>query len=179
MKVETERLLMRPFTLEDADEQYRIISDPEFRRRMGPQFQPTRDKVIIGIGRFIEHWYQFGYGLWGLELKSEGRLVGYCGLRHLLPSDEVELFYGADRAYWGRGLVPEAARAALRYGFRRMGFERIMAVTDKDNKGSRRVMEKCGLSYERDAVYFDLPVVYYAINRGDYRDDGAPYTEKD
>jgi RimJ/RimL family protein N-acetyltransferase len=106
MKVETERLLMRPFTLEDADEQYRIISDPEFRRRMGPQFQPTRDKVIIGIGRFIEHWYQFGYGLWGLELKSEGRLVGYCGLRHLLPSDEVELFYGADRAYWGRGLVP-------------------------------------------------------------------------
>ena len=180
MRVETERLLMRPFTLEDADGQLRIIDDPEFRRPMGPQFQPTRDKVLVGIGRMIEHWYQFGYGSWLLELKEEGgRHVGYCGLRHLLPSDEVELFYGCDRDYWGRGLVTEAARASLRYGFGRMGFARVMAVTDKANLGSRRVMEKCGMRYERDAVYFDLPVVYYAVNREDYCDDGAPYTEKD
>ena len=179
MEIETERLRMRKIALEDADEHLRIITDPEFMRPMGPQFQPTRDKVLVGVGRMIEHWYQFGYGLWVLELKGAERHFGYCGLRHLMPTDEVELFYGCDRAYWGRGLVTEAARAALRYGFQRMGFERIMAVTDKDNKGSRRVMEKCGLRYERDAVYFDLPVVYYAINRADWRDDGAPYAEKD
>jgi RimJ/RimL family protein N-acetyltransferase len=179
MEIETERLRMRKFALEDADEHLRIITDPEFMRPMGPQFQPTRDKVLVGVGRMIEHWYQFGYGLWVMELKGAERHFGYCGLRHLAPTDEVELFYGCDRAYWGRGLVTEAARAALRYGFGRMGFERVMAVTDKDNKASRRVMEKCGLRYERDAVYFDVPVVYYALNREDYRDDGAPYTEKD
>jgi RimJ/RimL family protein N-acetyltransferase len=179
MKVETERLLLREYALEDADEHLRIISDPEFRQPMGPKFQPTRDKVLVGIGRFIEHWYQFGYGVWAMELKGEGRLVGYCGLRHLAPTDEVELLYGCDRAYWGRGLVTEAARASLRYAFRRMGFARVMAVTDKDNTRSRRVMEKCGMRYERDAVYFDLPVVYYAVGREDYRDDGAPYIEKD
>ena len=179
MNVETERLLMRQYAPEDADEQLRIISDPEFRRPMGPKFQPTRDKVLVGIGRFIEHWYQFGYGAWALELKGEGRLVGYCGLRHLLPTDEVELFYGCDREYWGRGLVTEAARASLRYAFRRMGFARVMAVTDKDNTRSRRVMEKCGMRYERDAVYFDLPVVYYAVNREDFKPDGAPYTERE
>ncbi|MCA1620866.1 MAG: GNAT family N-acetyltransferase [Acidobacteria bacterium] len=179
MKIETERLLLRPYAPEDADEQFRITSDPEFRRHMGPQFRPTRDKVLVGIGRFTEHWYQFGYGAWALELKGEGRLVGYCGMRHLLPSDEVELFYGCDRDYWGRGLVTEAARASLRYGFGRMGFARVMAVTDKANLGSRRVMEKCGLRYERDTVYFDLPVVYYAVNRGDYRPDGSPYTERE
>ena len=179
MEIETERLRMRKIALEDADEHLRIITDPEFMRPMGPQFQPTRDKVLVGVGRMIEHWYQFGYGLWVLELKGAERHFGYCGLRHLMPTDEVELFYGCDRAYWGRGLVTEAARAALRYGFQRMGFDRIMAVTDKDNKGSRRVMEKCGLRYERDAVYFDLPVVYYAINREDWRDDGAPYAEKE
>jgi ribosomal-protein-alanine N-acetyltransferase len=60
-----------------------------------------------------------------------------------------------------------------------MEFARVMAVTDKNNTRSRRVMEKCGMRYERDAVYFDLPVVYYAVNREDYRDDGAPYTEKE
>jgi len=178
MEIETERLRLRHYALEDADEQLRLLSDPEFRRLMGPQFQPTRDKVLVGFGRIDEHWNQLGYGQWALELKASGRLVGYCGLRHLVPTDEVELLYGCDRAYWGQGLVTEAARASLRYGFGRMGFARVMAVTDKDNRGSRRVMEKCGMRYERDAVYFGLPVVYYAINREDWRDDGAPYTEK-
>ena len=180
MEIETERLLLRKYALEDADEQLRILSDPEFLRRIGPHFpRPTRDKVLIGLGRIDEHWKQLGYGQWALELKGEGRIVGHCGLRRLVETDEVELFYGADPAYWGRGLVTEAARAALRYGFGRMGFARVMAVTDKDNEWSRRVMERCGLRYERDAVYFDLPVVYYAINREDWRDDGSPYREKE
>jgi ribosomal-protein-alanine N-acetyltransferase len=179
MKVETERLLLRQYAPEDADEQLRIISDPEFLRHMGPQFRPTRDRVLVGFGRIYEHWLRLGYGQWAMGLKGTGRLVGYCGLRHLVPTDEVELFYGCDRAYWGLGLVTEAARAALRYGFGRVGLSRVMAVTDKDNRGSRRVMEKCGLRYERDAVYFDLPVVYYALNREDYEPDGSPYTERE
>ena len=179
MKIETERLLMRQYVPEDADEQLRIVSTPEFRRYFPDSFQPTRDKVFMGFGAFGEHWRQFGYGVWALELKGEGRLVGYCGLRHLAPTDEVELLYGCDRDYWGRGLVTEAARASLRYGFQRVGLARVMAVTDKENRGSRRVMEKCGMRYERDAVYFDLPVVYYALNREDYEPDGAPYAEKE
>ena len=178
MEIETERLLMRAYVPEDADEQLRIVSDPEFRRYFPATYQPTRDKALFGIGRFTEHWYQFGYGVWALELKGEGRLVGYCGLRHLAPTDEVELLYGAGREYWGRGLVTEAARASLRYGFGRMGFGRVMAVTDHGNRGSRRVMEKCGMRYERDAVYFDTPCVYYAVGREDFAPDGSPYTER-
>src|SRR5829696_8339260 len=113
MKIETERLLMRQYAPEDADAHLRFISEPEFGRHFPTSFQPTRDRVLVAIGRFMEHWHQLGYGVWALELKGEGRLVGYCGLRHLLPTDEVELLYGADRAYWGRGLVTEAARASL------------------------------------------------------------------
>jgi ribosomal-protein-alanine N-acetyltransferase len=177
MKVETERLLLRRYALEDAEEQLRIVSDAEFRRHFPESYRPTRDQVVWWFGASGEHWKQFGYGVWAMELKGEGRLVGYCGLRHLAPTDEVELLYGCDRAYWGRGLVTEAARASLRYGFGRMGFGRVMAVTDRDNGGSRRVMEKCGMRYERDAVYFDLPVVYYALNREDYEPDGSPYAE--
>ncbi len=179
MEVETERLRMRHYELEDADEQLRILSDPEFRRRLRPQPLPTRDMVLVGLGRIDEHWRLLGYGQWALELKDEGRLFGYCALKHLVPTDEVELYYGADPAYWGRGLVTEAARAALRYGFGRAGLERVMAVTDKENKGSRRVMEKCGLRYERDDFYFGVPVVYYALNREDYEPDGSPYLERE
>ena len=179
MEIETERLRMRHYALGDAEELLRILSDPEFRRHLRPLPAPTRDQVVVGLGRIDEHWRLLGYGQWALELKGEGRLVGHCGLKYLVPTDEVELYYWADPAYWGRGLVTEAARAALRYAFGRAGLARVMAITDKDNRGSRRVMEKCGLRYERDDFYYDVPVVYYAVNREDWRDDGAPYTEKD
>ena len=179
IEVETERLRMRKYGLEEADEQLRILTDPEFRRHLRPLPLPTRDMVVVGFGRIEEHWRLLGYGQWALELKGEGRLFGYCGLKRLVETDEVELYYGADPAYWGRGLVTEAARAALRYGFGRAGLARVMAVTDKDNRGSRRVMEKCGLRYERDDFYFGVPVVYYALNREDYEPDGSPYLERE
>ena len=179
MEVETERLLLRRYRLEDADEQLRILSDPEFRRPLRPQPMPTRDMVVRGFGRIDEHWRLLGYGQWALELRGEGRLFGHCGLKYLVPTDEVELYYGADPAYWGRGLVTEAARAALRYGFGRAGLARVMAVTDKDNRWSRRGRERCGLRYERDDFYFGVPVVYYALNREDYEPDGSPYAERE
>lgn len=176
MEVETERLVLRRFTKEDADAHLAIVSDPEFRTHFPARYRPDRDGVLVGIGRFLEHWYQFGFGVWLLELKSEQRPVGYCGLRHLAPTDEVELLYGIDKALWGQGLTTEAARASLRYGFEEMGFARVMAVTVHENKGSRRVMEKCGMRYERDANYFDLDCVYYALDREDHRaDTEAPY----
>jgi ribosomal-protein-alanine N-acetyltransferase len=170
----TQRLRMRQYTRADADEHLRVISGAEFRRYFPPP-PPTRDTVLVGIGRFIEHWYQFGYGVWALELKSDASFVGYCGLRHLPRTDEVELLYGIDRAHWRTGLTTEAARASLRYGFEHMNFGRIMAVTDPQNAGSRGVMRKCAMRYEKDAVYFDVDCVYYAINRDDFRADDAPY----
>lgn len=174
-EIETERLRMRMYTLEDADEQLRIMSDPEFRTHFPPHSQPTRDKVLVGIGRILEHWNLRGHGQWILELKEEGRMFGYCGLRFLPDMREVELLYGIDKAYWRRGLTTEAARATLRYGFEEMQFERIIAVTDHHNMGSRRVMEKAGLKYEKDAFYFKVDCMYYAINRGEYQPDDSLY----
>lgn len=176
-EIETERLRLRMYTVKDADEQFRITSDAEFRRYFPPQFfNPTRDNVLVSIGRILEHWNQLGFGYWVVELKEEARMVGYCGLHHLAPTKEVEVLYGIEHEQWRKGLTTEAARASLRFGFEEMKFERIMAVTDPANLGSRRVMEKCGMKYEKDAVYFETPVVYYAVNREDYRpDEGATY----
>ncbi|HEX8852582.1 MAG TPA: GNAT family N-acetyltransferase [Pyrinomonadaceae bacterium] len=174
-EIETERLLMRKYTPEDADPHLRIISDAEFRRFMPPNYQPTRDRVLVAIGRFTEHWHQLGYGVWALELKGANGLIGYCGLRHLPPTDEIELLYGISREHWGAGLVTEAACAALRYGFEHMNFARIMAVTVPGNLRSRRVMEKCGMTYEKDARYFDVDCAYYALERASFRHDAAAY----
>ena len=175
MEIETERLLMRMYTPEDADAHLRIVSTPEFRTHFPEWFQPTRDKVLVAIGRFLEHWGLRGHGVWALEMKDEGSFFGYCGLRYLPDTREVEVLYGADHPYWGRGLITEAARASLRYGFEELKLDRIMAVAVPGNAGSRRVMEKAGLRYERDAHYFQMDCVYYAINREDWRPDSSPY----
>ncbi|MGB8510180.1 MAG: GNAT family N-acetyltransferase [Pyrinomonadaceae bacterium] len=174
-EIETARLRMRMYTPEDADEHLRIIGDAKFRAHFPPTFQPTRDKVLVGIGRILEHWNLRGHGQWALELKEEGRMFGYCGLRFLTETSEVELLYGIEGAYWGQGLTTEAARASLRHGFEEMKFERIMAVTAHRNVGSRRVMEKTGLRYEKEAFYFGIDCVYYALNREDYNSDDSPY----
>jgi ribosomal-protein-alanine N-acetyltransferase len=177
MHIETERLRLRMYATKDADEQFRITKDEAFRRYFPPQFfMPTRDNVLVAIGRVLEHWNQLGFGYWVMELKDEARMVGYCGLRRLMPMKEIELLYGVENAQWGRGLTTEAARASLRFGFQEMKFERIMAVTDPENLASRRVMEKCGMKFEREDVYFEIPVVCYALNCEDYRPNlGATY----
>lgn len=174
-EIETERLLLRMFTPGDADTQFRVVSDPEFQRYFPPQFAPTREGVAAAIVTRLEHWGQRGYGQWALAPKAGGEMFGYCGLRFLPETREVELLYGIDRAHWGRGLTTEAAKASLRFGFERAGLGRIIALADPANTGSRRVMEKAGLRYEKNATYFGVECAYYALDRGDFRPDDSLY----
>ena len=102
-------------------------------------------------------------------------MIGYCGLRFLAETEEVEILYGIDKPYWGRGLVTEAAKATLRFGFEEAKLPRIIALAHPSNVGTRRVMEKAGLRYERQAVYFDMECAVYALDRAEYRPDGSLY----
>lgn len=180
MEIETERLRLRMIKKEDADDLHRIFNIPGFGRYFPEGFQPSRDSTLVTIGRFLEQWTLRRHGVWILEKKDEsGKMFGYCGLRFLPDTQEVEILYGADKGYWGRGLVTEAARATLRFGFEHLKLDRIIAVTHTENIGSRRVMEKCDMKYEKDAVYFTILCACYAIYRNEYEPDGGYYLLKD
>ena len=71
--------------------------------------------------------------------------------------------------------MTEAAKATLRFGFEEAKLERVIALAHPANKGTHRVMEKAGLRYEKQAVYFDMECAYYALDRGRYRADGSLY----
>ena len=175
MEIETERLQLRMVAPEDAGALLRILSDEEFRRYLPMQNAPTPERVEAGIGRMLAHWAERGYGQWMLSPKTSRELLGYCGLRFLAETEEVEILYGIGRPYWSRGLVTEAAKATLRFGFEEAKLERIIALAHPANKGTRRVMEKAGLRYEKQAAYFDMECAYYALDRGRYRADGSLY----
>jgi ribosomal-protein-alanine N-acetyltransferase len=124
---------------------------------------PTLDKVSALIDRQLDHWQKHGYGWWAVEHRSSSRLVGWCGLQYLSDTDEVEVAYHISRDHWGRGLATEAASAAVDYGFRTVGLPAIIALAHPDNSRSQRVIEKLGMAFIEETVYFGIPVRKYRL----------------
>lgn len=174
--LETARLHLRPLEPEDLDDYYaRIFADPEVMRTLTGQPIP-RDGWDERVQKhFGEHWERHGFGPWIVVHKEDQQVIGHCGLRFWPDSPEVEVFYSLARAYWGRGLATEGARASLRFGFEHLGLDYIMAGARVENVASRRVLEKIGMTYERPFTFMGFDVVRYGIARQDFRDDGSFY----
>jgi ribosomal-protein-alanine N-acetyltransferase len=168
MELETARLRLRPFTPADADDLYRLYSDPEVMRYIGQGTVRTREQTAEALAKMIDEWEQHGFGMWALFDRRDGRFLGRCGLRPLPGTPEVELGYTLFKEAWGKGLATEAARASVAFGFEKLALPRIVAIAHPPNRASRRVMEKVGMRFERQAPYQDIDCVWYAAHRADY-----------
>lgn len=111
----------------------------------------------------LDHWTQHGFGLFVFRERASGVFVGRGGLRHVEigGEDEIELAYAVMAAFWRKGLATEMAAALLRLGTEELGVTGIVAFTLTTNMGSRRVMEKLGLRFERDIRHAGLPHALY------------------
>jgi RimJ/RimL family protein N-acetyltransferase len=176
--IETARLQLRPYSLEDLDELAPILSNPAVMK-YSPRGAIPKDKVkevtLEILEFFITHWQQHGFGVWAVVEKATVKLIGHCGLNFLPNSHEIEVLYRLDEAYWNQGIASEATKASLRYGFEKVKLDRIVAITAPEHTASRRVMEKGGLKYEKNARFYDLDVVYYAISRSEWQPDNFLY----
>ena len=116
--------------------------------------------------RNIAHWEEHGYGIW-VFLDAAGELVGRGGLLlfEFLDTDEVELNYSVAADHWQKGYATEMATASLRLGFEHLPVASIIAFTLATNHGSRKVMEKVGMTSERDFLHAQLPHALYRIDR--------------
>jgi ribosomal-protein-alanine N-acetyltransferase len=121
------------------------------------------------LRRNLEHWAEYGFGLWMLRDSETGAMVGRAVLRHLDVEgvDEVEVGYGLVPEVWGRGLATEVARACVSLGRERLGLGTIVAVTRVDHEASQRVMRKAGLVYEREYLHAGTPHVLFRTRDGD------------
>ena len=168
-EIVTPRLLLRGWREGDVEGMAAIYSDPEVVRFLRPlDLEGTRQQ----LRRFANHWKEHGFGLWAVEERKSGRLIGRVGLLHhddwtATPHD-AEVGWALDRSTWGRGLATEGGAAALRYGFETRPMERIISIAHRENVASRRVMEKLGLRREGETDWRDTPVVWYAISRSDW-----------
>jgi RimJ/RimL family protein N-acetyltransferase len=154
--IDTERLFLRPFTLDDLDELAAIAAKPEFfwfAMRRGLSREETETMLR---DRFIARWEEQGFGHFAVIRKSDERLLGYTGLGvpNFLPEvlPAVELGYRFDPDAWGQGYATEASAASLDYGFETVGLDRIIAIHHIENVRSGLVMVRLGMSVEREAV---------------------------
>jgi len=173
--LETERLFLRPFSMDDLDDLVDILSNPEVTRYLAGDGTPSREHVERLLGRIKEHWEERNYGWWAVCLKKDPKVIGWCGLGYLEETGETEVLYMLDVPFWGKGIATEAALASLRYGFEQTDLQRIIALAFPDNIASQRVMQKCGMSYEKEAPYFGYNLVCFQILKGDYHPGEFPY----
>ena len=149
-RLETRRLILRPLTAADAPSMYRNwASDDEVTRYLTwPTHVAAEDTV-----RFVD-WCLDGYRqpsayLWGIEMKDSGQLVGtISAVKCQEAIDEVELGWALGRAWWGQGIMPEAAEEVVRFFFEEVGAHRVCAAHDTNNAKSGRVMQKIGMRHE-------------------------------
>lgn len=174
-EIETARLRLRLFTPADLDRMCEITRNPEVMRYIGYGHPLTREETQTNLNMIMSGFRRRGYGRWALERRDTGALIGYCGLSSGNPEVGIELAYMLARDEWSKGLVLEAGRASLRYGFETLGVNSIAGLTLHDNLRSRTVLERLGMRFICDAHYFDFACVHYALASEDWRNDDSHY----
>ncbi|MBC5766135.1 GNAT family N-acetyltransferase [Ramlibacter albus] len=146
--LETDRLVLRPFTLADHADYARITSDPDVMRYMGTGIAYTPDIAWRAIASVLGHWELLGYGLWAVTLKETGALIGHAGFLDPYGWPGFELAYMIDKPYWGQGYAQEATRAALKVARETLRKERIISLVRPANEPSRKLALRLGAVQE-------------------------------
>ncbi len=163
-RLETERLVLRKLTDDDAAELFVYASDPQVARFVVWHPHQTLEDSRAFIGSVLDAYRRGEVAPWGLEHRQDGRLVGTCGfIAWHAAHRKAEVGYAMARPYWGQGLMAEAVRAVIAFGFERMQLLRVEALCELPNLASARVLEKVGMSQE--AI-----LRHYMISKGTPRD---------
>jgi ribosomal-protein-alanine N-acetyltransferase len=161
--LETERLILRRFNENDTDAVFALRGDAEMMRFIRePQ---NRQESVNWLKMVSSLWETEKIGFCAVVEKSSGSLIGWCGLWRLKETGETEIGYAIARRFWGENFATEAARAFLIYGFETLKLGKIAAVAAPENTGSRRVMEKLGMTFDYTGEFYGRDLVHYSISR--------------
>ncbi|MEM1322298.1 MAG: GNAT family N-acetyltransferase [Bacteroidota bacterium] len=166
----TERLRLRCPVQADFELFYQLHSDPEVMRYITNGVPHDRETVQGYVGTLLGKLATGNplYNWWMAERQADGAFVGWFILKDLDNTEELEIGYRLMTQHWGQGYATEGSRAILNYAFNHLQLERIVAVALPENKGSRRVIEKLGMSYRKEARFYGKSCVYYDLTKKAY-----------
>jgi len=164
----TERLFLRKFTPDDLGKLIETRSSEEVIKYLGGKNLQNPEAIEKRLQFYVDCYEKYGYGMCAMIWKKSGEIIGWSGLQPLEDTGETEVGYGMIKEFWGRGIGFECASAWLKYGFETAQLERIVAVASPENTASRRIMEKCGMKYQKVETYYGLKCVFYAVSKAEF-----------
>ncbi len=148
--LETERLILRKITVDDAPFMLDLLNQPSFIQFIGDRGVQTLDDARDIIEkRYLDAYQRLGFGIYLTLLKEDQTSIGICGLVKRDGLDDVDIGYAFLPQYWSKGYASESVSAMLAYARETLGIKRILGITTPDNISSIRVLEKAGFKFER------------------------------
>ena len=165
--IETPRLILREFTVDDAYKIWELNSDPEVIKYTGdPPFE-----TVENARDFLNNYKDYennGFGRWAVIKKNSDPFLGWCGLK-LNEQNLIDLGFRFFRREWNKGYATEAAKACLEYGFIELNINEIIGRVAKENTGSIKVLEKLSMEYwKNDSCKGIENSLYYKISKEQY-----------
>ncbi|MDD2215129.1 MAG: GNAT family protein [Eubacteriales bacterium] len=145
--LETERLILKAWTVEDAEDLYNYAKNPNVGPRGGWKPHESIEESL----EIIETLFLVRYDIWAIADKGTGKVIGSIGFEKDFKREGtgcMELGYALGEDYWGKGLMTEAAKRVIQYGFETMDLKMISIYRNPFNFRSGRVIEKCGFTFE-------------------------------
>ncbi len=178
-KIETERLILRRFEYSDDTAMLTYwVADEKIQSLYSEPVYSTKEAVRELLDKYIGSYERNDYYRWAIIEKNSGECIGQIAY-FLVDSKNhfAEIEYCIGSEFQCRGFATEATKAVIRYGFDKINLHKVQICTKTINKPSKRVIEKCGFTYEgtfRDYFYMNGEYVgrlYFSILRNEYQPD--------
>ena len=149
-KIETERLILSEFTLDDAPFILEMLNDPAWLQFIGDRSVKTlEDAQDYIVNKLQKGFKEQGFGMMIVKLKDDETPIGTCGLLEREYLDDMDIGFAFLPTFRGKGYAFEAASATIEWGKKNLGMRRILAFTDANNAASIILIKKLGLKFER------------------------------
>lgn len=165
MTLQTPRLILREFHLDDAENFYELNRNPNVIKFTGD----SSFQNISEAEEFLKNYDDYkrnGYGRWAVMEKDSGEFLGWCGLK--FDGKETDIGFRFFEEHWGKGFATESAKACLEFGFTKLKLEEIIGRAMHENLASIKVLEKIGMKFESEMECALHPGVLYRTTKTEF-----------
>jgi len=141
--LETERLILRESTADDAEAVFEFNSNPEVIRYTSEAAAIDVNAVRTFLTGYSDY-KKYGYGRWLVNYKPDNKIIGFSGLKYLEHKNATDLGYRFLPEYWGKGIATESSKAVIKYAFEELNLSHLIAFVIPENVNSGKVLKKCG-----------------------------------
>jgi [ribosomal protein S5]-alanine N-acetyltransferase len=162
--LETPRLILKPILQSDRDTLHAILTDSYVRRYMCDNEIWSLQKVEEMTLQSQKHFEEEKFGLWFVETKSEGKIIGFVGLWYFFGEKQPQLAYALLPQATKKGHATEATNRILEYSFNELGYKYMMASCDRPNIESQKLAERLGMKQIEERVINNNPTLFFRLD---------------